>query len=83
MLAEQHARHVRRIRQHQEDDVGLARHLGGIGAGLHAGILERLRHAAARVGVDRVAARLKVLRHRRAHHAESDESDLAHIRIPI
>jgi hypothetical protein len=83
LFAEQHAGDVGGVRQHQEDDVGLPRHIGRTGARLDARIQQRLRHAAARMSMDGVAAGLQMQRHGLAHYAESDKSDLAHVDIRL
>jgi hypothetical protein len=65
---------MRRIGHHDEDDVGVLRHLGGTLAGLGAGGQQRLRHAAARLGKQFVAGGQQVAGHGRAHDAQPDES---------
>jgi len=75
-LAEQHGFDIGRVGHHQEHHLGLARHFFGVAAG-HG---RRSGHAggnlAARVNEERMAGGRQMQRHRRAHDAQADESDV-------
>ena len=81
--AEQHGFDMRRVRHHQDDDVGLGGDLAARPAGDGTGIEQFLRQGAGAVQEQRVAGGLQVPRHRPPHDAEPDESDLAHAVSPL
>ena len=72
---EQHDLHVRRVRQHQEHDVGLARHLGRRGAAHGRAVDDGVGVMAARVHEQLMPGGDQVRGHRRAHDAQADESE--------
>ena len=75
---EEHLLHVRRVRDHDDDDVGRLRDFRAARADLRAPLGERLGIGADRVHEERVARLLQVARHGRAHDSQTDEADLAH-----
>ncbi|SOZ36500.1 hypothetical protein CBM2605_A280091 [Cupriavidus neocaledonicus] len=77
LLAEQHRFHVRRVRHHDDDDVGTLGDFLGAGTDGHACIDQRLRGRVDVMHEQRVAGGAQVARHRCAHDAQADEADVA------
>ncbi|NYH19603.1 hypothetical protein GGD41_006831 [Paraburkholderia bryophila] len=78
VVGEQHVGDVRRVRHHDDDDVGGLRDGGRIRD--HARRFAQIvRHRIRAVHEQRVTALDKVARHVRAHDAEADKTDLCHV----
>src|SRR5437867_4584950 len=78
ILAEQHRCNVRRVGHHADDDVRLLRHCLRRVAFNRALISETLGRRLNIVDAEFVTARAQVPRHRGAHDAKTDETNLAH-----
>src|SRR3546814_10668633 len=74
---------MRRVRHHQDDDIARRRHGGAARLGDATGRDQVIRYAGLAVEMQLVAALDQVERHRLAHDAEPDETDLHGGNLPL
>jgi hypothetical protein len=77
-LAEQHRFHMRRVRHHDDDDVGTLRNLPARFADHAAGGDKLRRNRRDVVEVEAMLGGLEVTCHRASHGAEADKADIDH-----
>jgi hypothetical protein len=78
VFPEEHAFDVRRIRDHQEDDLGLPRDLFAVAADRRAAAGQIAGDRSDRMDEQLVPGRFEMSRHRRTHDAEPDETNFTH-----